>query len=357
MFHNTAGKPAHWLVYGCLENVPVVDVTSPQAGPLAPFRFSTIELAATEQFEAWRQFSAPIIDMTLEDDLDGFAAEQSVWDLGSFIFTRASMPGARRRAWRHVDKDPIDHWCLVLPLDGATRMPLGFRSLARPFEGAAADSGVLSLFIPRDLFGASMLDEVPTTIPDTGLGRILADYLLSLEHRLPEMDMSELPGLIEATRAMLGACLSPTATRVHEAREPIAATMLERARRLIRVDLGAPDLGPDKLCRTLGVSRSRLYRLFVPLGGVMRYIQRQRLLAAHAALSRADGSAPILQVAESVGFMDASGFSRAFRQEFGYTPREAREAASIGVPRAPARGRPAINGIPDLGAALRGLGA
>ena len=330
------------------------------AGRHMSSRFSTLDLAPAEQFEAWRQFNAPVIEMVLDDGVNDFPAVQTVWDLGSFIFTQASLPGAgHRRSWRHVAKDPLDHWCLVLPLDGESRLPLGFRSLARPFEGAAADAGVLSLFIPRDLFGgeSSMLDQVPTTIPDTGLGRVLADYLISLELRLPEMEVSDLPGLIEATRAMLGACLAPTVTRLNDAREPITATVLERARRLIRANLSAPDLGPDKLCRDLGVSRSRLYRLFEPLGGVMRYIQRQRLLAAHAMLSRPDGSAHILQIAESVGFMDASGFSRAFRQEFGYTPREARDAASIGIPRAPAPNRSHVSDISDLGAALRSLGA
>jgi AraC-like DNA-binding protein len=61
------------------------------------------------------------------------------------------------------------------------------------------------------------------------------------------------------------------------------------------------------------------------------------LLAAHAALSDPKDSRRIIDIAEAVGFNSAANFSRAFSKEFGYSPREARNASprlahSVGLP-------------------------
>jgi AraC-like DNA-binding protein len=102
---------------------------------------------------------------------------------------------------------------------------------------------------------------------------------------------------------------------------------LERARQTVRKHLRSPALGPMTLCHLLGISRSHLYRLFEDVGGVARYIQSRRLHEAHAILSHAATTKPISLIAEELCFPDTSGFSRAFKREFGYRPSEARFAA------------------------------
>jgi AraC-like DNA-binding protein len=77
----------------------------------------------------------------------------------------------------------------------------------------------------------------------------------------------------------------------------------------------------------VGISRSNLYRLFEPEGGVARYIMAQRMRAAYAALADTDNHQPIHVVAESVGFAEAASFSRSFRREFGCKPRDLRQAS------------------------------
>lgn len=334
---------------------------------LAATSFSTVDLPPHQQFDAWRDFIASTVDLTLCDaPAPGFAAEQQVYDLGSLAFTRALMPGRGYvRGWRHWKKPPVDHWCLVLwePSEG-TRAPgghaamLGFRSLARPFEGQGADRRVLSLFIPRDLFGvaAPRFDALPGDIRCDGIGGLLADHLLSLERRLPDLKPADVPALAEATRMLLAACLVGDAERLDAAQDVLGHTLRERARRAIRENLAAPGLNPDYLCRALGVSRSRLYRLFEGVGGVNRYIQRQRLRNARDLLTDSSICRNVMQVAEAVGFADHSGFSRAFRAEFGYSPTEARAAAQTGLPRVP---KPAVlqGTARDLGAVLAGLQA
>lgn len=344
--------------------------TAVEAGPgVRPLLFSTDSLPAPEQFDGWRHFIAPTVDIRLVDAPGpGFAGRQEVWDLGRFAFTVARMPGAGYvRRWTHLTRDPLDHWCLVIwPGDpagpGAPRRSMGLRSLARPFEGTGSDAKVWSLFIPRDLFPArgEALDRVPADLPVTGLCGILADHLESLEQRLPGVAPRDLPALVEATRVLLLACLMPTADHLDAAKAPMVHSLRARAHRLILDHIASPLLTPDRLCRMLGVSRSRLYRLFDDQGGVARYIQRQRLLAGLARLSDAADPSSIARIAERVGFADASGFSRAFRQEFGFSPSDARAAARAGVPllptlprRSPAAGDGA--GANDLARVLNGL--
>ena len=303
------------------------------AGRVEPIRIVTKELALDEQFEAWRDFMAAAIDIEFPAGAEsGFDAEQDVWNLGSMALARARMPGGGERVWHHLDRHPLDHWCLVLVIperEHAAEPELFLRSLARPFEGHGngADT-VISLYVPRDLFrsGAATLDRLDNRIPPGPLAALLADYMLSLSRRLPELPSEAFPAVIEATREMIGACLLPGADRLEAASDILAASTVDRARRIVNQHLGASGFGPVQLGRMLGVSRSRLYRLFEPLGGVTAYIRRQRLLAAHRALLDPLETSAIVAISERVGFPDASAFSRAFRAEFGYSPSHARAA-------------------------------
>lgn len=269
---------------------------------------------------------------------DGFATDHAVWSLGNTVLTRATLPGGHKRRFRHLRKEPLDHWCLVLcqpsGLDGAGRAPpgrltsrlMGIRSLGRPFETEVDDSSVLSLYIPRDLAPAiaATLDGIDGDIEMSGLATLLADYLVALERRLPVMTAEETERIAEATGNIIAACLAPNADRLEAAGPALNWTLLERARRAIQQHLSRPDFSPDELCRMIGASRSRLYRVFEPLGGVSHYVQRQRLRQARIMLATSRPAISISRISELVGFSDLSSFSRAFRREYGASPRDLR---------------------------------
>lgn len=314
---------------------------------IAPLFFETGRLPVEHQFEAWRAFHASVIDVSLAPEArQGFIFDQQVWNLGKLAVTSSRMPGPLvPRRWQHYRKDPLDHWCLVVPesalygsqmADSPPRQ-VHFRSLGRPFEGAAADSSVLTIYVPRDLLRplAGVLDTHHGTVGPTGMGGLLADFLISFERRLPAISLQDVPAMAEAMRAMIAACLVPTADRIAEASGQIAATVLERARQMIHRELCSADLGPDKICRQLGISRSKLYMLFEPLCGVARYIQRQRLLAAYVELSNTATMRSIGEIAGSLCFVDAATFSRTFRNEIGCSPSDVRASAAVGTPRLP----------------------
>ncbi len=318
---------------------------------LKSHRYSTVDLPTKSQFEAWRALMSSNVELTRVGEDDGFPADLVAWDFGGLVLAEMRMPSRGfARVWRHLKQPLSDHWCLVLSLDTVPGVPgerqgrsLSFRSLGRPFTGQGDEAHLVSLFLPRDQFAdvAARLDSVPAAIPDEALGALLADFMLCLGRRLPEMKQADLQSLVEVTRATVTACLAPTAEHLAGAARPLALTLVERARAEIRRNIESPGFGATELCRALGVSRSRLYRLFEPFGGVANYIRRQRLLFAHAALSNPSEARQIREIGEAFGFGDASGFSRAFHAEFGYTPRDARAAALAGIPLQPTVARTA----------------
>lgn len=339
-------------------------------GSVPHFETSTADLPRGEQFGYWRDMIAPIADVIPAETASAFAAELSMWDLSSVALVKSrTAPFRFERTSRHVRADAIDHWILQYVRKGslafgqdpggpgsAGERSLRIASLRGGFAGRATKLDALTLFVPREFCrdSTSILDNAEGRPLTSGLSLLLADYLLDLERCLPRLTIAELPGVLATTRTMLLACLAPTAEHMQEARRPIDATLLERARRLIQVELFSPGLDVDMLCKALGVSRSRLYRLFEPAGGVAHYIRARRLLDAHISLADTRNHRRIADIAADRGFMDAAEFSRAFKREFGYTPSDVRRSAPYGPMRASEVRRRAMAG-PDLIGLLRGL--
>jgi|GEM_PF-6416856 len=209
-------------------------------------------------------------------------------------------------------------------------------SMADPFESERSGPAVdwMGLYLPRDAVPEleAALGAAANGRLHGPMARVLHDLLDGLAERLPDLSAAEAPHLAAALEALLrGACPDG----VDGASRALAgAGQLARLRRLIRENLGLATLGPDRLCRMAGVSRSQLYRLFEPLGGVARSIQRERLRCAFRRLADPTEQRSIAAIAEALGMFDPSTFSRAFRQEFGCPPGQVR-AAARGGPGAP----------------------
>ncbi len=83
--------------------------------------------------------------------------------------------------------------------------------------------------------------------------------------------------------------------------------------RYIDAHLGSARLTADALCKAFQVSRTTLYRLFEPLGGVAQEIKARRLKRIHQALSSPEMAIrQVAVIAEEFGFADPTYFSRAF---------------------------------------------
>lgn len=329
---------------------PDNEAARPIAPALEPLSFSTLELAAEDQFPAWQAHVAPLVEVRLPDDKsldDGFPAAHKAWNLGGMLIVEQRTPAhSYIRSAAKLRSSSIDHWYVVLPHTGrswtevnrrvAEGQPgkLEIRSLGYPFRGRMTESESLVLYLPRDLFAdaAATLDANNNSILSGNFANLLIDYVDGIVSRLRSLTADDLPRIVHATRSMIIACLAPPAEHAAAAEQLASVALMERARRYVQNNLEVAHLTPDSMCRALGVSRSRLYQLFEPSGGVLHYIQSRRLLAAHVALSDPADSRRIVQIAEAFGFSSAANFSRAFSKEFGYSPREGRRTTVLPRP-------------------------
>lgn len=310
--------------------------------PSVPSGISTLAYAPEQQFEVWRSHKGPVMDVGLPPGVtpaDGFVAEFMTCGLGGL---HVAFGHADAHSFSHALGGrcaPIGCWRLMLLTVGEIWIEspdrqahirpgdLFLLSLDEPFRGRATHHGGLSLTLPRDLFAAAAanFDGAAGDILTGPLAGLLVDYLRSLEARLIGMSPEDLVLVGRATAEMLTACVGPSRYRQEQARSTIASILFDRARSHIQAHFGDPELTPERVAQDLRVSRSNLYRVFEQAGGVSRYIQQCRLFAAHAALTHESGRR-IQDIAYSCGFKLASDFTRAFRREFGFSPREARDA-------------------------------
>jgi AraC-like DNA-binding protein len=103
------------------------------------------------------------------------------------------------------------------------------------------------------------------------------------------------------------------------------AGLLRKAKAYIELELFSSELSPDRIAKSIGVSRRKLYYLFEAEGGVVRYIQNARLLRARTALADPDRSYRVKEAAFDHGFTSEAHFSRAFKRLFGFNASEAAE--------------------------------
>lgn len=328
--------------------VPDEEESGTQLPPaLVPLTFSTHSLSRRDQFGAWQTLVAPLVDVTLPDSAspdEGFPADHTAWNLGGMLIVQQQAPAhSYVRSDAKLRASPIDHWYLVLLRSGRTWTEVDgrvtanqsgkmeFRSLGHAFRGRATEAGSLLLYLPRELFEheSAAMDARNNSILEGNMANLLIEYINGVEARLHTLTEADLPRIVQATHDMIVACLSPLKDQKAVAEQLAGVALMERARRYVQRNLNAADLTPDAMCRALGISRTRLYQLFEASGGVNHYIQRRRLLAAHAALSDPEETRRIIDIAQDVGFTSAANFSRAFTKEFGYSPREARNAPNI----------------------------
>lgn len=105
---------------------------------------------------------------------------------------------------------------------------------------------------------------------------------------------------------------------------PDSGGFLNLVHHTLEAHLSDENFGIAELCEILNISRTQLHRKLKKLTGksTSHYIRSLRLVIAKDMLEKTDLN--VSEVAFSVGFSSAAYFSKVFKLEFGYAPREAR---------------------------------
>jgi AraC-like DNA-binding protein len=330
--------------------------------------FSTRDVEPAGRFETWRSRFGSVNDVAAPpDERADFRARTELWKLGPMVLGVTSNPARRiARTAAQCARDDIDHWVLRVTRSGAALMrteeqcawsrpgEVQIGSLAAPYVEDRTAGEWVGLFVPRDAYPEidAGLRAQGARVATGATASLLATFLLSLADRMPQTSPDDIAPMTEAARGMIAACLlgdaAPRAMREGD------RARLERLRveSLIRDAIGSPALNAERICALAGLSRSALYRLFEPRGGVAAHVLRLRLDLVRCDLGDpALAEAPIARIAARRGFSSVASFTRAYGRAFGETPGDTRRRAAallIG----PGRAQPDAR-TRDLAAVLR----
>lgn len=298
-------------------------------------------------FEQWRNILSIVFDVEMADrsEAGSFAGSMTAYHLGGLLLSETAGSAVRfQRSGATIARTAIEHYLVQVYLEGGYAGSVGGREvemragdvcvldLTRPLSTRAGDFRNITIVVPRD--SLDPLVKAPDALhglilpQGSAAATLLGDHLQTLYRQLPAMTAREAQAVAGGTAGLVAACLGSALDAHQPALAELHAAMLGRIRRFVDERLEDPDLDGDTICRTFGLSRSSLYRLFEPLGGVAAHIRGRRLARALADLvAPPPDRTRVIDIALHWGFGSEASFGRAFRAAYGLTPGEAREVA------------------------------
>lgn len=231
-------------------------------------------------------------------------------------------------------------------LQGSARLQQGERATSlnagdlcllrdsRPTQATLSASRLLLICIPErsladrfPLWKAALLRQIACS---GGAPAIFVDAARSLQRwhdSLEGIGSESIAGaFLDLTTAV--ACFAAPSDR-----SCIERSMLqrERVKRFVRQHLRNPELNVELIASSTDLSTRQIHRLFADESlSLMRWIWAQRLEHCYRELTQTHSAErSVGDIAFAWGFNDQAHFSRAFRRQYGLSPREARARSAI----------------------------
>jgi AraC family transcriptional regulator, positive regulator of tynA and feaB len=244
-----------------------------------------------------------------------------------------------------------DQYFLVFQADGCARMrQRGAEAALSPGDCTLIDSRYPSIFetaqgfrqysfhLPADQFherfGRRTVPLAQTIHGDRGAGRLLSDLLSSIVRNAATLQGVELTG---TTLQLLATALGLSSDVTTSCDVDGRAISAREVAHYIDAHVQHSELTPQSIADHFNVSVRQLYRIVADAGCTpAALIWKHRLERARALLAQSGPRVPIIEIALSCGFKDGAHFSRAYRRQFGHSPKVSRGFATLRESAAPA---------------------
>jgi len=309
--------------------------------------FTTESYPAAPRMAAWRemlgQFSLHVKDRggsSLYGTVSSARSPQGV------LFGRVAS-GPQDWLYRGERNDALN---LVLQMEGeavllteARKVPLAPGDMIYGAPGAVASLSMpesfrqLLISVPAALFRSRLVRPLPMQVGHicggSGIGHVFSSLLLSVAVNLESLSAEELGPVEIALPELLATSLAEAkADTLMQAATSAQTATLHRISQLIELRLGDPALTPADIAQQAGVSVRYLQKLFEAVGdSFSRYLRLRRLERCRADLVNPHYThLSITDICFRWGFNEAAHFSRAFREQYGMSPRTYR--SDVGDP-------------------------
>lgn len=249
-----------------------------------------------------------------------------------------SAPMVSTRTTQSIRRDPLDSFFVSLLTSGEAHLSqYGRQTIQRAGEFVMYDSSVPFCYEMTSNYNGYWL-KLPRQAVSTRLANaetLTARVLTSaspvgrlLINMVSDAFELELKGNMPASARIANSILDVLAAAYDTALDkesfdtPRHANLLDYAKSYILSNLDAPGLNLELLVDALGVSPRTLNRLFAHEGTTpIRWLWQQRLVRGKTMLE-SGAETRVTDVAMACGFNNFSHFSRAFKAEFGMTPKD-----------------------------------
>lgn len=279
-------------------------------------------------------------------DRGTFSGSIGLASIGGIEIARISSNADRiTRSKSQIDGSDSRYCFLITQVAGTSSMEQGGeRAELKPGDMTLIDSSrpscfdfsgrfsQLSLHLPRKTVENGLRSRripVANRIPGgSGVGALASDFIAGLYSRAAELDVSQSGAVRDALLGIIGSVLS--GEQPHSARfghlPPNKVSQVRDLQHFIECRLPDPALTPAHIAAEYRISTRHLHRIFQWAGvSFGEWVKTRRLEKCRDDLAnpRYAGHG-IIQIAFHWGFNDASHFSRAFKSQYGLSPREFR---------------------------------
>lgn len=292
--------------------------------------FDTQLIDPEKRLAAFQDLTAKLYKVSAKGDSHLLQIYGQGYAVGDFIFNKVDFsPVLFQRNKHHLRGKDQDFLILEWMIEGEQKLfmehchvhmkpgHIYLRDWSNSFEADATTMSLYSIHIPRNRLKASQFMNVCNPVYSWSLehaaGRSISLLWHHLFHDLSTLSLSEARNLTEGLLGYIDGLLGyGTPTNISASLEDINLFISTRLQ---------GEISNDLLCEHFKISRSTLYRIYEPLGGVKHYISQQRLRHCYKALCDADPAEnTINEIASYWGFNQPASFTRLFKKTFQATP-------------------------------------